>query len=78
VSVLEPGGFDEMRGARFKLVKQASDKYRRCGARLDVARKRVRIAELDFMLAKEELARAIDAVQAPLPGLESGPEVPGL
>lgn len=70
--------FDEMAGARFKLVKSASDKYRRCGTRLNVARKRLRVAELDFKIAAQELDRAIEAVQAPLPDFESGPAVPGL
>lgn len=78
MSAPELGRFDELSGARFKLVKSASDKYRRCSTRVLVARKRLRVAEQDFEISKAELLRAIDAVQVPLPGLTSGPAVPGL
>jgi hypothetical protein len=61
----------------YKLVKAASDRYRRAGARLERARKVCRTAEREYAEAKRGLKLAVDGVQ-PAPEFESGPKVPGL
>jgi hypothetical protein len=62
-------GVDPARAASegFKLVKQASDAYRRAGARLERARKALAKADREFSDAKRALKLAIDAVQPVLP-----------
>lgn len=50
-----------------KLVRQASDNYRRVATRLDRARKAIARAEADFRDAKRGLELAIRAVQPELP-----------
>jgi len=58
--------FDALAHERYKLVKSASDRCRRAGARLQALRKKLRVAELDMDKANRELRLAIDAVQPPL------------
>ncbi len=64
----EPRGLDAPALAEqgYKLVKQASDQYRRAGTRLERARKSLRDAERAFDQAKRDLKCAIDAVQPSL------------
>ncbi len=61
------GSFDQGSDMRYKLVKQASENYRRVANRLERTRKLLARTELDFEDAKRGLKLAIDAVQAPLP-----------
>ncbi len=54
---------DEVSKANFKLVREASDRYRRAGNKLDRARKVLRVAEREHEEATKELRLAIAAVQ---------------
>jgi hypothetical protein len=78
MSTPERGTFEDRSLQGFKLVKQASDNYRRVATRLERARKALQHAEADFDDARRGLKLAIDAVQPSLPAVDSGPAVPGL
>ncbi len=61
----------------YKLVKQASDQYRRAGAKLERARKALREAERNYDLARRDLKLSIDAIQPSLPIPTEQPDLHG-
>jgi hypothetical protein len=58
--------------AGYRLVREASDRYRRTGARVDRFRKQLAAAEREHKEADRALRLAIRAVQPILPEAEDG------